>query len=882
MDSIPDATQEDQDLYSDVAFAFYKFMCDDLVMKEGTAKSYVRNLAILFAEDQKSLAGMATEKYFVLTKASPENRRGNGQRSATVRKLMDFWTAKGADLWTKKDFKKAPPDRMFEKTIRPRRTSTPAEVAPAKTAPAARPSPTKAAPKVPAEAAATPPKNTSAPAAASAPSAGPVEKAGEAVAPDPPASNPAPPATLASPAQQAAPANATSTASSAPAPKAPVTVAAEPAVTPLAADVGGAAATPKPGVDVKDIDKLEASPEDQNEIKDLLPRFKDFILTKGKGDEYAKDLSKKFGDLLKKVNKPLAVMGTEAFFRWLNGQGRNRPGTAMITSAKWFGYFWVEKLGRTLEGNLCQIPEFAKPGDDLNHNFMDNLLNKRRHEFSSKADREADKRRKMEELAEFLQQDPPDVESDTEYQDRDVNMFPKSMTVEGSGKHAVDGNYVRYKKCSRGRPCYQRHNDELDKKNYFLYWNRHWRISPNFGHKDSICTLQDMSTDSVIVAPCEPYPQQWKVMLADKQNGGEKKTTWPLLMRVFDMDAIVDDGDFVTAGFGIKPFQGRHHHTPKRSRDETSEGTTAKISRSEARSPQKAKAAKAGSPSEIAKKDDDSSSNEEKASSSSSEEESEDSSSSDSGDEETAAGNAGASQSTNGGLRQMTRAQLKQRLIEQLSNSRRQNGEGGLQSAYKLLMNYCKDDESWTHPKNQISKMADLSKLEFQELVEECLEEMRRTTPRPPAGPPPGRSGAVPSSAAHDQRHAAVGDTAQPFTPPDIGGDSEDETARYRARFAPPNHRTALPARSALKPKGLRVQRGRIQMHPYGQEVTESADIVNYRGTEDLWVYQPGMRVICDRCGDVFHQSLGLMAGAMGRPQFAQNEFWCNQCGRNA
>mmetsp|Transcript_40894 Transcript_40894/g.94155 ORF Transcript_40894/g.94155 Transcript_40894/m.94155 type:complete len:562 (+) Transcript_40894:108-1793(+) len=90
MDEIENATDEHVAAFPDYLATFHKWMLDR-GRKENTARAYVRQLAILFQEDGKSPRGLASETYFTITKASFKNKKGNGQRSASVRCFTDFW-----------------------------------------------------------------------------------------------------------------------------------------------------------------------------------------------------------------------------------------------------------------------------------------------------------------------------------------------------------------------------------------------------------------------------------------------------------------------------------------------------------------------------------------------------------------------------------------------------------------------------------------------------------------------------------------------------------------------------------------------------------------------------------------------------------------------
>ncbi|CAE7550563.1 ABD1 [Symbiodinium sp. KB8] len=63
-----------------------------------TAKSYTRTFVRLFEEERKAPSEMATQEFFELTKASPKNKSGNGQRAASVAAFRKFYDSIQGDV----------------------------------------------------------------------------------------------------------------------------------------------------------------------------------------------------------------------------------------------------------------------------------------------------------------------------------------------------------------------------------------------------------------------------------------------------------------------------------------------------------------------------------------------------------------------------------------------------------------------------------------------------------------------------------------------------------------------------------------------------------------------------------------------------------------
>lgn len=99
MDGLPDATQEDEEVFPRILCSFHKWMLSDPTRKNNTAKSYVRQLVALFEDDGKSPASMASDQYYQVTKSSFKNKCGNGQRSSAIRLFRQFWALQSEGPW---------------------------------------------------------------------------------------------------------------------------------------------------------------------------------------------------------------------------------------------------------------------------------------------------------------------------------------------------------------------------------------------------------------------------------------------------------------------------------------------------------------------------------------------------------------------------------------------------------------------------------------------------------------------------------------------------------------------------------------------------------------------------------------------------------------
>ncbi|CAE7198017.1 unnamed protein product, partial [Symbiodinium necroappetens] len=97
MERFRDATDEEAALVSSWAYSAWRAMVSE-GRKEETAKSYARTFVRLFEEERKAPSEMATQEFFELTKASPKNKSGNGQRAASVAAFRKFYDSIQGDV----------------------------------------------------------------------------------------------------------------------------------------------------------------------------------------------------------------------------------------------------------------------------------------------------------------------------------------------------------------------------------------------------------------------------------------------------------------------------------------------------------------------------------------------------------------------------------------------------------------------------------------------------------------------------------------------------------------------------------------------------------------------------------------------------------------
>lgn len=90
MDRLEDATQEEEALMPRWIHTFHKWMLARET-KENTVKSYLAAFRLLYEEDRKSLAAMATQEYWQLTRATPKDARCRHRRSSSIGLWSEFF-----------------------------------------------------------------------------------------------------------------------------------------------------------------------------------------------------------------------------------------------------------------------------------------------------------------------------------------------------------------------------------------------------------------------------------------------------------------------------------------------------------------------------------------------------------------------------------------------------------------------------------------------------------------------------------------------------------------------------------------------------------------------------------------------------------------------
>jgi len=90
--------------------------------------------------------------------------------------------------------------------------------------------------------------------------------------------------------------------------------------------------------------------------------------------------------------------------------------------------------------------------------------------------------------------------------------------------------------------------------------------------------------------------------------------------------------------------------------------------------------------------------------------------------------------------------------------------------------------------------------------------------------------------------------------------------------------RGVQPKKSALRQPGAPRQRVRNISYLQDAEMIRQTVISSFRFYDSLWYKQPGALVECDRCSVEVPQMMGSLQGAPGSSQFAQNHFFCAGC----
>mmetsp|Transcript_33342 Transcript_33342/g.61130 ORF Transcript_33342/g.61130 Transcript_33342/m.61130 type:complete len:531 (+) Transcript_33342:140-1732(+) len=175
------------------------------------------------------------------------------------------------------------------------------------------------------------------------------------------------------------------------------------------------------------------------------------------------------------------------------------------------------------------------------------------------------------------------VDTDTEYDDIDLESYPPCFKVEMSGKSMLNGIYRRMPIKCRGRPTYIMQ----DKKKilYFYYSNTskssskssgssskkscRWVIGADFGSKKMYAKVKEVEDITPPLLPLEPYPYSWQVCFntgkgdeAAGENGKDKEKSTEFRqmdgMRVailHEDDKVFPDGELpvVKAEAALRP-----------------------------------------------------------------------------------------------------------------------------------------------------------------------------------------------------------------------------------------------------------------------------------------------------------------------------------------
>lgn len=510
----------------------------------------------------------------------------------------------------------------------------------------------------------------------------------------------------------------------------------------------------------------------------------------------------------------------------------------------------------------------------------------------------------------------PEVETDTEYPQVNLEECPNIVRIESSGNGKLDGTYRRMSASSRGKPSYVMLNANSEKKPKYLYWFKKWIISDNFGTNKFWASAKDAGT----VTPCEPYPHAWKVY--KKNESGEKVLQKVLAMRIIDGNLYEES---LATEEGLLPLlleepQSGTAEGHRKKRDKEASATqrlktkeekalakeeakaakeTAKAAKVEAKAAKEAAAAEAAAKKDgtgvVAKEDKSDDESEDKPATSSSEEEeesdsedsSEDSSSEDSSVEApaskavvpvAAAPKSAPTPQPKANQQKSPEARMAdfEARIRELMDKELQKGDSQAVQA-KFAEMKKKFQQKGPQDCERITGMT-LPKLsELMNRVEkEILARSATKAPKQPRGPPPKH---VLEQHRREQRDGEdAGGTAMPTTPQDL----QDETAQVIDGDALPHRTTRQASLTSALRKGPRRRSGkRITYIPdaVGNVLVQQVRIASFRGCgETLWFFQPGATVHCDSCERAVPQSMGSLGGAPLQSQFAQNTFTCADC----
>mmetsp|Transcript_50486 Transcript_50486/g.161582 ORF Transcript_50486/g.161582 Transcript_50486/m.161582 type:complete len:532 (-) Transcript_50486:172-1767(-) len=448
----------------------------------------------------------------------------------------------------------------------------------------------------------------------------------------------------------------------------------------------------------------------------------------------------------------------------------------------------------------------------------------------------------------------PAVETDSEYPDVELDDCPRAIHVKASGSQRVDGPYARLSHASRGRPCYMK---QAEKKPMYLFWNRKWIISWEFGSDKPHAFVKDAGGTS----PCEPYPQAWEVLDKQARKSMDKKVdaidaAAQTYNRTIAMRAI--DADVLDASLQGEAFQQPDEeaapaaHRKKKSRTPASAPSSAKAEDAKksgqggAAGPgaSAAAAGAAAAPGAPAAKE--SGSEAEGPGFESSDEES-DSNSSESSSSESASekvqakAKAAPPRPAAAQVTERMAAEFEAKLRAELSRYADPKARmKKFQQVRDMLMKKVSGQEqvAGLEPE-KLQSILDRLDADFG-AEQAAAQPPAPAVPRPPAGPPP--------KWLLEKEQAASGRQPEP-----------------------------APVRSSLRKPG--APRQRIRRISYPENPVFITEVACYRGHgEQLWFTMPGAVVYCDSCEKGVPQSMGSLQGAPNQSQFAQNKFICSDC----
>mmetsp|Transcript_63833 Transcript_63833/g.149900 ORF Transcript_63833/g.149900 Transcript_63833/m.149900 type:complete len:587 (-) Transcript_63833:169-1929(-) len=469
--------------------------------------------------------------------------------------------------------------------------------------------------------------------------------------------------------------------------------------------------------------------------------------------------------------------------------------------------------------------------------------------------------------------DVPDVESDTEYpqsEQKPLSSFPSKLRIESCTYEKVNGLYRIMGKHSRGRPAYCKTTNFKDKKTLYLFWfSKKWHIGLEFGSKRCMASLQDVGMPQ---PPIEPYPGSWKVIPKGRhdKNGTDDKPSKLekvrcMAMRVIDASvwneshALQDMEQPLEKDAPAKLKEPDKSQNQKQKQPSQAAQPGATASSSSAKKTPKAASSKKKGPVEQdpealmveahAKDEEDSDDDQKVQANKTSELSSSNEEASDSDSEESSSSDSSeASQKpeTDALFEEMNEAA--RRVITRLRAFDKLQAKSKAIQLFGQLMSRVKKGMGFTNGLDyeNVARMRTWCKRQLDADLPEISQKLEPPPPQPAA------------------------DTGQPRTPPveDAGANAQREQMQLP-------HHTQNPDKSVLKKGSVRNTRS-VNI------VTDSdmtTNILSYKAYgERLWFQAPGSMVRCDGCSQCFPQALGHLKGAKDRSQFAQCEFYCNEC----